>query len=115
VRAEAAQALGELDNLDAVQPLVATLEDDVSQVRWCVVGALGDLKATHTTQILITFLKEDPEAVVRWYTAQSLAQLGDPAAIQPLIAAALKDKDGTVRRIAANTFNQFSEDPIVSI
>ena len=129
VRWLAAEALGNLGDARAVEPLIAALKDSDSSVRQRAAEALGKLRDTRAVEPLITALKDrdsyvrqraadaldkigapaielfitalkDSDSDVRQRAAEALWQIGDARAVEPLIAA-LKDSDSGVRRRAA--------------
>jgi len=95
IRQVAAEALGQLGNARAVEPLVAALQEELDWgMRRAVIRALG----------LIWGLKEvidlgDEDADVRCRAAEALGRLGDERAVEPLIASR-QDPDTKVRKEA---------------
>jgi HEAT repeat protein len=94
-RQAAAVALGRLGDIRAIEPLLATLQDQVEQVRWAVTRALGEI--WHWSELVRL---GDSERDVRRSAAMELGGLGDTRAIEPLLAA-LRDSDKEMRRSAA--------------
>jgi hypothetical protein len=108
VRAMAAEALGELGDPKAVDPLINALKYeaydtyDTYYVRASAAAALGELGDPKAVDPLINALKDDDydtydTYLVRASAAAALGELGDPKAVDPLINA-LKDQysDGRV-------------------
>ena len=60
VRQAAAKTLGQLGELCAVEPLIATLRDQDSSVRQAAAAALGQLGDPRAARLLLSIL-EDPE------------------------------------------------------
>jgi hypothetical protein len=99
VRIKAAQALAELKDPRAVDPLISALLDENSSVRSWAARALAELKDPRAVGPLIAAL-HDEVPNVRYRAAQALSAIKDPHAIGPLTAA-LKDEDAGVRSTAA--------------
>jgi HEAT repeat protein len=99
VRKNAAQALGELGDERAVEPLIDALtqETDIG-VSDTISVALGKI-GSPAVEPLITILRTG-EALDRFRAAEVLHAIGDERAIEPFITA-LKDDDGDVRKVAA--------------
>ena len=129
VRRRAAQALGQLRDARAAEPLIAALKDRDSNVRQGAAQALKQLNwkplgreltawylmirrnwqqcvqlGDAAVEPLITALK-DSDWRVRQGAAQALGQLGDARAVEPLITA-LKDSNSDVRQEVTNTLKQ---------
>jgi HEAT repeat protein len=93
VRRAATEALGRM-GADAVEPLVASLEDGAQAgVHASAAQALGEIGDARAVEPLIAALKEENAKVA---AADALGQIGDPRAVEPLIAA-LKDLSGSTR------------------
>ena len=99
VQYEAADALGQLRDPAAVQPLMEVLTDDqYSGIRWKAAEALAQI-GTPAVEPLIAVLSH-PEEDVRWKAAIALGEIGDTRAIGPLIEL-LRDEDRFVKGRAA--------------
>ena len=98
-RWRAADALGELGDSRAVQPLIEALEDGYVDVRWKAAKALGLIDGREPVLPLIRSL-EDDSPWVRMGAAWALGKIGDPRAVEPLIRL-LDDTKPRVRRMAA--------------
>ena len=132
VRRRAAQALGQLRDARAAEPLIAALKDRDSNVRQGAAQALKQLNwkplgreltawylmirrnwqqcvqlGDAAVEPLITALK-DSDWRVRQGAAQALGQLGDARAVEPLITA-LKDSNSDVRQEVTNTLKQLGD------
>jgi HEAT repeat protein len=100
VRINAVQVLGEMEDIRAVGPLVAVLQDADWHVRESAVKALGEIKDTHAVEPLIAALK-DQDGFVRNSAAKALGEIKDTRAIEPLMAV-LNDQfsgDGVVEAL----------------
>jgi HEAT repeat protein len=99
-RWEAAEALGEIGDKRAVDPLIEALNDKKPLIRWKAAEALGEIKDKRAVDPLIEALKgEDEDWCVRKTAAEALGKIGDKRAVEPLIEA-LKDEDRYVRETA---------------
>src|SRR5260221_1818364 len=91
MRVRAAEALGDLGNLRAVEPLIAALRDAHPRVRQFCAEALGTLGDVRAIDPLIDML-EDKSANVRGSASISLGQLGGVRALPRLEAIAQSDE-----------------------
>lgn len=107
VRADAAEALGDTRDADAVHPLIVALRDGSPLVRSQAAYALGELGARDAVAPLGTSLR-DPAPSVRRLSAYALGNIGDPAAIEPLMEA-LDDPDGEVRAAVASALHRLED------
>lgn len=97
VRDLAAWALGEIEDRNAFEPLLALLGDPTMEARYSLAAwALGKLKAHDATGVITEFLKS-PHPHVRWRAALTLGILRDRRAVGPLTAA-IHDADPDVRK-----------------
>jgi len=76
VRLEAAQRLGEIQDVRAIELLIAALLDENSGVRMTAAQALGKIKDARAVEALITAV-EDEEASVRREVAKALGETKD--------------------------------------
>ncbi len=96
VRSNAAEALGEIGDARAVEPLIQALLGDESEgVRGEAAGALGHIGDARAVEPLIQALK-DEDWWVRKEAAWALGKIGDERAIEPLTQA-LNDEEELVR------------------
>ncbi len=107
VRSGAAESLGKLGDVRAVDPLINTLKDEDKRVRRNAVKALGKLGDVRAVDPLINTLK-DEDKHVRRNVAEALDKLRDVRAVEPLINA-LKDEDKWVRRDAAFALGELGD------
>jgi HEAT repeat protein len=108
LRMAAANALGELDESDAVPQLTEAFSDSDPRVRARAAratGKIGDPRATNPLESLLT----DPKAVVRREAAEALGQISNRQALQALLNL-YDDDDERVRRIAVSAFGNFDND-----
>jgi len=94
VRLGAAEALGKIRDVRAIDPLIQTLEDEDEDVRKSAAEALGNIGGTRAIEPLIQTLK-DIKRSVRKSAAEALAKIGEPV-VEPLIHA-MDDEDEHVR------------------
>lgn len=121
VRQSAAEALGEMGDVRAVEPLLAALKGDES-IRISAIKALGQIGDTRAVETLVAaraskdektakaglealrqlgpagvdaviavFQNTEEETVFRVMAAQALGQIGDPRAFEPLLATFQED------------------------
>ncbi|MFA4848102.1 MAG: HEAT repeat domain-containing protein [Methanoregula sp.] len=107
VQYEAAEALGNLGDENAVGPLITALKrDEFSGVRWKAAEALSKI-GNPAVESLIAALQY-PDDDVRWKAAIALGEIGNPDAIDPLIHL-LSDEDRFVRSRAAHAISMIGE------
>jgi len=85
------KSLGKVGNKDAVEPLLALLDDPRERIRREAVAALTIIKDERSLQQLINKIKDD-DTGVRQHAAIALGELGSNQAVEPLIAG-LNTKD----------------------
>ena len=108
LRMAAANALGELDESDAVPKLAEVFDDPDPRVRARAARACGQIADPRATDALEGLLT-DPKAGVRREAADALGSIGNRQALQALLE--LYDDDSErVRRIAVSGFGKFSND-----
>jgi HEAT repeat protein len=128
-RQKAVEALGNLKDTRAVEPLIRVLEQDVSFVRWKAAKVLGQIGDASAIAPLINALKDDdwdirknaawalgrigdtraaapllellgdPFNLLREAVIEALGTIGDPLAVEPLIKV-LEEKDPSIRKHA---------------
>jgi HEAT repeat protein len=99
IQYQAAEALGDLGDPAAVEPLAQALRgDEYSGVRWKAAEALARI-GPPAVDALIEAL-DDPDDDVRWKAAIALGEIGDPRGVEPLIKV-LADPDRFVQSRAA--------------
>ena len=89
IRFSAAEALGDMGDIRAVEPLIVVLNADSSMyAREIAAKALGKLKDARAVDSLITALKKTPSAgQLQENAAKALGEIKDTRAVEPLIAA----------------------------
>jgi HEAT repeat protein len=107
VRWIAAKALGEIGDARAVKPLITTLQDTNSTVRWKATEALANIGAP-AAKPLIAALKHSNNQV-RLGAANALGNLKDDLVVEPLIEALINDSDLIVRENAANALGNLKD------
>ncbi len=107
VQYEAAEALGNLGDERAIDPLIAALKrDEFSGVRWKAAEALSKIGDRAVGPLIATL--QYPDEDVRWKAAIALGEIGNPDAIVPLISL-LADDDRYVRSRAAHALSMIGE------
>ncbi|MDY6794955.1 MAG: HEAT repeat domain-containing protein [Actinomycetota bacterium] len=111
VRSAAAEALGEVGDIGAVEPLIAALDNCGRDKGLCervslALGMIGDPRAVEPLIILM----EDDRKSMRLNASLALGMIGDPRALKPLLHT-LRDDDWDVRRAAAEALGKIGWDP----
>ena len=107
IQYDAAEALGDMGDTMAVEPLVTALKnDEYSGVRWKAAEALSKIGAPSVEALIGTLRHHDDD--VRWKAAIALGEIGDPRAIEPLISL-LSDEDRFVKSHAALALGAMGE------
>lgn len=104
VRSDAAIRLGQARAKDAVDSLIAVLNDPEESVRVNVIRALGDIGDPKAVPAIIPSVG-DPASGVKIAACQALGQFADPRAL-PAMEKALYDPDETIRIVAARMIGQ---------
>ena len=92
VRYNAARVLGEMGDLNAVEPLIESLlHDKNGSVRLYAARALGELGDQTANEPLIQSLTEDRNVDVRVRAARALGRLGGENVVLPLVVALSDD------------------------
>jgi len=87
VRQYSAEALGEIGDTKAVEPLIKALtSDNDAGVRWFSARALGKIGDPKAVELLIKYLTDSNE-FVRKSVVVALGEIGDTKAVEPLIKA----------------------------
>ncbi|MCB8980627.1 MAG: HEAT repeat domain-containing protein [Ardenticatenaceae bacterium] len=106
-RSEAAKALGNIRDADAVPHLITALQDEEYTVRSEAAKALGNIGDIAPVPHLVTAL-QDEEYTVRSEAAKALGNIRDTAAVPHLITA-LQDEEYTVRSEAAKALGNIGD------
>jgi HEAT repeat protein len=107
IQYDAAEALGEIGDTRAIEPLTAVLtHSELSGVRWKAAEALSKI-GTPAVDALVGALQHSDDDV-RWKAAIALGETGDPRAIDPLISL-LCDEDRFVKSRAAYALGLIGE------
>jgi HEAT repeat protein len=108
LRMAAANALGELENADAIPKLVERFDDPDPRVRARAARACGVMADPRATDRLERLLA-DPKAGVRREAADALGRIGNRQALAALLEQ-YDDPSERVRRIAVDGFGKFDND-----
>jgi HEAT repeat protein len=117
VRGSAANALGQIGDRLAVEPLAKALldTDTVPNVRGSAATALGQIGDRLAVEPLAkALLDTDTAPNVRGSAANALGQIGDRLAVEPLAKALLEDADSYVRGSAANALKRIKSGTALS-
>lgn len=108
VRVDAAEALGNIEDNEAVGPLIDALRDEDWYVRRKVAWALGKIEDSRAVEPLVTALK-DVDWGVRKKAAEAMGKIRDTRAIDPLITA-LNDVDLDVQEKVAEALSKITNE-----
>jgi hypothetical protein len=101
VRRHAAEALGEIRDTRAIDPLGRVLKDKDALIRRHAVKALGKIGDPRAVPLLAEILNDpDEQSHVRMTAAEALGDIGDKRAVEPLVSV-LTGSHWTIRRSAA--------------
>ncbi len=100
IRYKAAQYLGFIGDLRAVEPLISALKDREPLVGVFSAEALGDIGDPRAVEPLIVALKNG-SFELRERAAEALGKIGDPRAVEPLTVALKDSYRGGYRDVGA--------------
>jgi HEAT repeat protein len=107
IQYDAAEALGEIGDILAIEPLITALtHNELSGVRWKAAEALSKIGAPAVDALVGALRHIDDD--VRWKAAIALGEIGDQRAIGPLISL-LCDEDRFVKSRAAYALGLIGE------
>jgi HEAT repeat protein len=113
VQYDAAEALGDLGDNRAVEPLATALKnDEFSGVRWKAAEALSKIGAPAVEPLIRALSHDDDD--VRWKAAIALGEIGDQRAVEPLIIL-LCDEDRFVKSHAALALGAIGEPAVTPL
>jgi HEAT repeat protein len=104
----AIEALGRIGDPRSVDALSAALNHNEVSVREAAVDALGEIGDPRAVKPLGVMLKGDKDSSMRWRAACALEKINDPSAVDPLITA-LGDENWNVRRAATSALDQIGD------
>jgi HEAT repeat protein len=107
VRAEAAEALGDMGVPEAVEPLVRALTDSMPVVRAMAARSLGKLRANAACKQLRSCLTDQDETT-RCNAIQALVDIGDKGAM-PQIAQLIMDPSKEVRKMVLEALHRLGD------
>jgi len=110
VREGAAEALGKIGDIRAMEPLISALKDEYEYIRLAAASALGHIGDAQAVEPVISGLK-DEHRLVREAVVGALSNIGT-LAVEPLIAA-LNDEHWLVRRGAAEALGNIGTSQVV--
>ncbi len=113
IQYDAAEALGEIGDIQAIEPLVTALtQNELSGVRWKAAEALSKIGVPAVDALIGALRHSDDD--VRWKAAIALGEIGDQRAINPLISL-LCDEDRFVKSRAAYALGLIGEPAVESL
>ncbi|MBE7446104.1 MAG: HEAT repeat domain-containing protein [Planctomycetia bacterium] len=98
------EALGQIGDTMAVDPLITFMTHKESIIRENTAAALGKLRDSRAVEPLVAALNDQQERV-RWYAADSLGKIGNPICVDSLIKL-LSDTSARVRESAVTALGQ---------
>ncbi|MCP5099785.1 MAG: TIR domain-containing protein [Chloroflexi bacterium] len=113
VRENAAERLGELGDLSAVEALIQVLTDPDSDVRYIATRSLGKLRSESALRPLFRLLEKDEDPDVQAVAAISLGELQISTAIAPLMEQ-LEHSDRFVRAGVLQALGELNASAAVS-
>ena len=115
IRVAAADALGKLGDLEALDALSQALASDlVPKVRAAAAAALAELGDALASEPLVQSLESDGDGMVRAAAAQALGELKAPGTAEILIKALGADPDERVRAATARALGQIRDEAALS-
>jgi len=114
VRVGAADALGEMGDARAVEPLLAATKDGYIQVRRVALQSLVKVEGGDRTFERAVALLSEEEPPTRRYIVTALGELGDPRSIE-VLGKCLEEPDMNVRRDAVSALARFEDDRAVDL
>jgi len=109
----AAEALGDIKDKRAVEPLIEVLRDEYFVIRKYACWALGEIGGVGAVDPLIEVLRGDSDNGVRKYAAEALGKIKDKRAVEPLTEALREDSDEFVRIVAARALGEIGDESAV--
>ena len=113
VRADAAEALGEIKRPEAIRLLSFALNDEDEDVRESVVYALANIGGDEAVQAITVALR-DVESWVRESAVEALGEIGGENAINAL-ATALQDEDPSVREMTVEALGEIGGEAVIGL
>ena len=107
VRMHAAKALGRVQNVEAVEPLIPLLQDKVKAVREESATALAAIGGAAIPSLLKALQHED--WLVRLHAVESLGKAGSKQAVEPLLSVLFNDRDSAVREDAVRALGEIGD------
>lgn len=98
-RSAAADAIDDIGDASAVEPLIEALEDKDEYVQRRSLLALGKIGGERALEALIEALKSEKRDDPPW-AAVALGDLGDPRAVEPLLDGLKTDIPNTIRQVS---------------
>ena len=109
-------ALEQIGDLVAVEPLIDLLKTGSDELRTCAARALGTLGDKRAVPVLIEAL-DDAEFSVRMQSTAALGKIGDTRAVEPLLARLTISKptlDSTIARALAHIGDARAFEPLLA-
>lgn len=113
IRAEAANALGDLRDIRAVEPLTAALREHNPRLRAGAAEALGNIGDRSAVRPLIEALN-DRESGIRKEAAEALGKIRDENSLEPLVRT-LQDMNTEIRNTVVKSLANFGEPAVENL
>ena len=109
-RQAAVQALGQLRDKRAIDPLIIVLKKDPDRwIRWITAEALGDLGDKKAVEPLTDILENTTDGLMRQAAVEALGKLGNTANNEQFIAILKNDQNRWVRWITTEALGQLGD------
>jgi len=108
VRSAAAEALGNIGDPRAAEPLIAALGNE--RLSYAAVSALGKLRDRRAVEPLLRALKSKAPDFDKRLAARALGHIPDPAAVKPLVEG-LAGADREFQSVAAEAIDAYLSEP----
>jgi HEAT repeat protein len=115
IRLAAAEALSEIKDRRAIEPLIAALKDTEKSVVFAVIRSLGEIGDKRAVEPLLDYIDLETYSS-RPYVFKSLGQIGDRRAVKPLIRLLEKEPKSSIgiMEALAEIGDPIAADPIFS-
>ncbi len=107
-RYKAVQAICEAPDAEAIDALVAALDDPYNMVKRFAADALGKIGGRKATAIVLQHARSDKDIGTRCMSVAALGDLKDPTTFDALVSF-LSDEDATIRRNAAEALGKLGD------
>jgi HEAT repeat protein len=110
IRKTAVEALGELRDFRALEPLLAALTDESPGVREAAARGLGKMRNPQAAEPLLKLLDTTQPWSLRMAAVEALGEIGDPQAVEPLLDILRSGDSWRLRRTAIEALGKIKDD-----